>query len=57
MNEEYVITRIMYMFNVNYNFAYSIYHDLENRGLLNCFILNIDDFIDYEDFIRRYYYG
>lgn len=55
MNEEYIVVKIMHNFNVGYDFAVSLFHDLEDRGLLDDYKLNINKIETYEDFHERYY--
>lgn len=55
MNEEYVVSRLMYCFAIPYDFAFSIYRHLENENLLEDFIVKMDTFEDYQDFHNRYY--
>ena len=55
MNEEYLITKLMDICAIPYEFARSIIIDLEERGLLNNLRLNLDKFEDFQDIFDTYY--
>lgn len=55
MSEDYIIALLMHKFNFDYDFAYSLYRDLERRNLLQDLIVKINEIDNSKDFVERYY--